>query len=206
MHADQEGKKEGKQFRCIIILPGPIRVCRTETKLWVSLGLFQWKTTCFTLKSTSKKVMVSMRFYSYLLKWSDRLLFRAFCIFYVHHLLRPQPRVRRAGNGSSGPGAGGLALSWCACLFHKSVRMGMKHGFPQVRGSLKKKKKVLSVSGYDSAPQCGGQAEVRRWNVQPPSLSLPWENEEKWKFRVALTGSSDSTQPSFYLTDEKTGP
>lgn len=66
-------------------------------------------------------------------------------------------------------------------------------------------KKVLSVSGYDGAPQCGEQAEVRRQNVQPPSLSLPQEKEEKWKFRVALTRSSESTQPSVYLTDEKTG-
>lgn len=71
--------------------------------------------------------------------------------------------------------------------------------------SGKFEKKVLSVSGYDSAPQCGEQAEVHRWNVQPSSLSLPWESKEKWKFRVALTGNSDSTPPSIYLTDEKTG-
>ena len=207
MLADLKRKRK-QQFKCIIILPRPIRWCMIETKMSVYSGLFKLKKMCFTLKIPSKKVMAPMRFFRYLLKLGNSVLFWAFCIFYVHHLLRPKPCVRSPGMAEESPGAGRLVLSWFACLLHKSIRLGEKRSFSKFREVWKEGVAYVSLRWCSSAwrTELGAMDGMSSFLLSPSRLlsvrkqgEARVQGEQQWwqqAHNTALIVNSECTQPS----------
>lgn len=191
MHADLKRKKK-QQFKCIIILPRPIRWYIIETKMSVYSGLFKLKKMCFTLKIPSRKVMAPVRFFRYLLKLGNSLLFWAFCIFYVHHLLRPEPCVRSAGTGSRVPGSRQAGLVVICMLVPQIHQTGWEAWFLQVQWSLKERCGMcqLLVVLLSMKSRAGGPPMKCPASFSHPPAFCPWENKEKSECRVSNNGGN----------------